>query len=163
MIFIVCGVAGSGKTTIGSHLADKLNLPFYDADDFHPENNIEKMKLGRPLTDADRVVWLRQLSIRVVKWENDGGAVLACSALKEFYRQILIPIETDKVKWIVLHGTKELIADRIKKRKGHFFDITLLDSQFEIFENPSYGWHYNIEYQADEIAEAIVKRYKGKN
>jgi len=160
MIFIVSGVSGSGKSTVGALLSEKLGLPFYDADDFHPKSNIEKMASGTPLNDKDRVSWLRQLSLEIIEWEGNGGAVLACSALKEFYRQILIPIPPEKITWIILHGPKEVIAERMKKRKDHFFNANLLDSQFEIFEIPNYGWHFNIEDTSEDIVDRIVEKYE---
>lgn len=158
MIFIISGVAGSGKTTVGTLLSEKLELPFFDADDFHPPENIEKMRSGVPLNDGDRVAWLRKLSLKVPSWEKKGGAVLACSALKEFYRQVLIPIESDKVTWIVLHGPKSVLSERLRNRKNHFFNARLLDSQFEIFEIPSYGWHFNIEDSCERIVDRIVQK-----
>lgn len=82
-IIIVCGVSGSGKTTIGQHLSNRVNIPFYDADAFHPEANIEKMKAGHPLNDEDRQPWLEAMANAMAGWEQDKGAVLACSALKE--------------------------------------------------------------------------------
>ena len=159
MIFIVSGVSGSGKTTVGELLSHKIGLPFYDADDYHPDENIEKMKSGVPLDDDDRVVWLRKLSLEIMKWEQKGGAVLACSALKEYYRQVLVPIASDKVTWIILHGPKELIEERMAMRKQHFFNPTLLDSQFEIFEIPNYGWHFHIEDTSESIVNRIMEKH----
>jgi len=160
MIFIVSGVAGSGKTTVGALVSEKLGLPFYDADDYHPKENIEKMASGLPLNDQDRVTWLRRLSLQIIEWEGNGGAILACSALKEFYRQILVPISPDQITWIILHGPKELIAERMEKRKDHFFNSNLLDSQFEIFEIPNYGWHFNIEDTSENIVERVVEKWR---
>ena len=159
MIFIISGVAGSGKTTVGKLLSEKLRLSFYDADDYHPKKNIEKMKSGTALNDQDRVSWLRQLSLRIIEWEADGGAVLACSALKEFYRQVLVPIPPEKITWIILHGPKELIEERMKKREDHFFNSKLIDSQFEIFEIPNYGWHFNIEESSEYIVSRVAEKY----
>ncbi|MDQ3550649.1 MAG: gluconokinase, partial [Bacteroidota bacterium] len=100
MIYIVMGVSGSGKTTIGQLLANALHLPFYDADDFHPVENIQKMAAGTPLTDEDRQQWLETLAGNIKLWSKEGGAVLACSALKEKYRIILQSIPSDSLTWI---------------------------------------------------------------
>ncbi|MEP2651151.1 MAG: gluconokinase, partial [Paraglaciecola sp.] len=100
MILIVCGVSGTGKSTIGSQLAKKLELPFYDGDDFHPESNVQKMQSGTPLNDKDRQPWLASLAKHIASWEIDGGAVLACSALKESYRKILASSANTQVNWI---------------------------------------------------------------
>ena len=88
-VYIIFGVSGSGKTTIGQLLAKKLNIPFYDADDYHPVSNIEKMASGKPLNDNDREPWLGLIAMEIKKWKTQEGAVLACSALKEKYREIL--------------------------------------------------------------------------
>ncbi|MEP0367666.1 MAG: gluconokinase [Cyclobacteriaceae bacterium] len=157
MIYIVCGVSGTGKTTIGKTLASQLDVPFYDADDFHSENNIKKMQSGTPLDDSDRINWLKTLSSKILQWERDGGAVLACSALKELYRQLLVPVAETPVRWIVLEGDKEVILERMKARKGHFFDAKMLDSQFEIYERPSYGLILNVSESPDELIGKIFK------
>ncbi|MEP4533429.1 MAG: gluconokinase [Cyclobacteriaceae bacterium] len=157
MIYIVCGVSGTGKTTIGKTLASQLDVPFYDADDFHSENNIKKMQSGIPLDDSDRINWLKTLSSKILQWERDGGAVLACSALKELYRQLLVPVAETPVRWIVLEGDKEVILERMKARKGHFFDAKMLDSQFEIYERPSYGLILNVSEPPDELIGKIFK------
>jgi 6-phosphogluconate dehydrogenase len=104
MIIIVTGVSGSGKTTLGSHLAKKLRLPFFDADDFHPTANVEKMTQGVPLTDHDRQPWLEHLAERIQHWESEGGGILACSAMREQYRQILQVVPN--ILWLHLKGQK---------------------------------------------------------
>lgn len=139
-------------------LSEKLSLPFFDADDFHPMENIEKMRQGQPLNDSDRISWLRAISTRIVDWDEKGGGVLACSALKEYYRQVLVPISSESVQWIVLHGTKEMIKKRISGRKDHFFGKDLIDSQFEIFQIPNYGWHFNIEDSSERIVTRILEK-----
>jgi len=158
MIYIIGGVAGSGKTTVGTLLASRLGVPFYDADDFHVPENIEKMASGIPLSDKDRISWLRKISLNMVRWDQEGGCVLACSALKEFYRNILTPIPTHHVQWIILEGDRNLILRRIRERKGHFFDERILGSQFDIFEKPKYGWFYNVANPVDAIVDEILVR-----
>jgi gluconokinase len=116
-------------------LARELGWEFYDADDFHPQSNIDKMHSGRPLTDHDREPWLARLRDRIeTSLATDENAVLGCSALKKKYRDEL-RVSLD-VKFIFLHGTRERIADQLKNRHGHFFDPKLLDSQFGDLEEP---------------------------
>jgi carbohydrate kinase (thermoresistant glucokinase family) len=157
MVYIVMGVSGSGKTTVGELLAQNLGLPFYDADDFHPDENISKMKEGIPLSDEDRDGWLKTLAGQILKWEEAGGAVLACSALKEKYRKTLCSQLPEKIEWIFLKGSKELIKERILHRKAHFMNAGLLDSQFEILEEPKYGITVPIDRSAKVVVETILQ------
>ncbi len=135
MIVVLFGVAGSGKTTIGHLLAEELGWNFYDADEFHPASNLEKMGQGIALTDADRWPWLETLrellKERIARKEN---LILACSALKEEYRDYLQI--SDEIKWIFLKGEYGLVADRFEQRRGHFMNSNLLRSQFETLEEP---------------------------
>lgn len=110
------GVSGCGKTTIGKQLALEQGLPFFDADNFHPKANIEKMKNNLALNDSDRLPWLNTLAEKIYEWENNEGAVLACSALKESYRAILTSKQSN-ILWVFLTGTFDLIIDRLKKGK----------------------------------------------
>ena len=154
MIIILMGVSGSGKTLIGQKLAEKLKLPFYDADHFHPEANVAKMREGIPLTDADRMPWLQSLARHVKAWEKEGGAVLACSALKEKYRGILSSHYASFVQFIYLKGTKDVIMQRMQKRSDHYFPPDLLNSQLATLEEPDYAFTVSI----DETPEAIVQK-----
>ena len=135
MIVIVFGVSGAGKTTIGKLLAEQLSWQFYEADDFHPRANIEKMRSGRPLTDEDRWPWLErlreQLTHSITANEN---AVLACSALKRVYRDRLRV--SDDVKFVFLRGDYALVAEQLRHRRGHFMNPELLQSQFADLEQP---------------------------
>ena len=158
MIYIVMGVSGSGKTTVGRLLAKKLQLPFYDADDFHSKGNILKMQNEIPLTDEDRQGWLQMLAGEIVKWEKEGGAVLACSALKEDYRNILKSIPANQITWIFLKGSPALITERLSNRKNHFMSSALLQSQFEALEEPNYGIHISIDDSPEAIVENILKK-----
>lgn len=158
MIAIVCGVSGTGKSTIGKLLADALTLPFYDGDDFHPDANVEKMKSGVPLNDDDRQPWLELLANEIASWESGGGAVLACSALKESYRQVLAAKSHGRIEWIMLHGTAELLNERLTSRKGHFFDLRLLASQLSALELPDYGWTIDIAPPPSQIIDNILMR-----
>ena len=135
-IFVVMGVSGSGKTSVGIELGRSLKLPFYDADDFHSTRNIEKMESGVPLTDYDRYPWLEQLASEIKVWENEGGAVLACSALKEEYRKLLSKYV--EINWVYLAASFDVIYKRMKNR-NHFMKAEMLQSQFDALEEPNYG------------------------
>ncbi len=156
MLIIVMGVSGCGKSTIGKQLADHLNIDFFDADDFHPISNITKMKNGEALNDADRKPWLENLAKKLPQWELNGGAVLACSALKENYREILMS-ESKTIHWILLNGTFEIIAERMLKRANHFMKTDLLKSQFDTLETPTYGLHIDIKNDPLAIIEQIAE------
>jgi gluconokinase len=135
VIVIVFGVSGAGKTTIGKLLAEELGWRFYEADDFHPRANIEKMRSGHPLTDEDRWPWLtllrEQITHSLAVKEN---AVLACSALKRAYRERLRV--SDDVKFVFLRGDYALMENQLRRRRGHFMNPDLLQSQFADLEEP---------------------------
>ena len=154
------GVSGSGKTTVGKALASALGIPFYDADDFHPQDNIVKMEQGIPLQDLDRKFWLETLSENLTQWEAATGAVLACSALKEMYRTALNSGVNNDMTWVYLYGRSELIKERMAGRRGHYFKPELLDSQLADLEPPQYGWHFNISSSADHIVKSILDKLR---
>jgi gluconokinase len=157
MVIVLMGVTGSGKTTIGRLLAEKLGWRYYDADDFHPPANIEKMTKGTPLDDGDRLPWLESLRELIRKsLECNENSVLACSALKRSYRDYLLI--DDQVKLVYLKGDHGLIQARLNKRKGHYMDPRLLDSQFDILEEPGRGDQVEITSSPDEIVQTITKR-----
>lgn len=151
--FIIIGVSGSGKSTISQLLSEQLGLPYADADDYHPSENIKKMSQGIPLNDKDRLPWLRNLNTLLMR-NSKAGTILACSALKESYRQILS--DNIDVIWIYLKGDFELIKSRLKKRKGHFMNIKLLQSQFNTLEKPLYGTHISIDQSPENIVRSIL-------
>lgn len=159
MIYIIMGVSSSGKTLIGSKLSEILELPFYDADDFHPEENVRKMQGGTPLNDHDRLPWLQLLARCIAKWEQSGGAVLACSALKESYRSLLSPPGIPVV-FIHLQGSKEVIAERMAKRTNHYMPQELLDSQFEALEPPEDAITVSVDTEPGQIVTEIISRLK---
>lgn len=135
MVIILFGVSGAGKTVVGRLLAEKLGWPFYDADDFHSATNVEKLRQGVSLTDADRKPWLESLSGLIERSLAKGeDAVLACSALKKAYRSQLKA--GAEVKLVYLRGDYALIARRLRQRRGHFMDPALLQSQFADLEEP---------------------------
>ena len=157
---VICGVSGSGKTTTGRLLSAELGIPFYDADDFHPAANKVKMASGHPLNDEDRVPWLETLADRLPAWENEGGAVLACSALKESYRVRLLANCGESVRWVFLNASEAVLDDRLALRQGHFFNRNLLASQLEALEIPDYGWCVDVESTPQEIVNTILKRLR---
>jgi gluconokinase len=136
MVIIVMGVAGSGKTTVGQLLAGELGWSFADADHFHPPANIAKMAAGHPLDDADRAPWLAALRAHIDACLARGeSAVLACSALKESYRAILVA-DPARVRVVHLHGSRDLILTRLNQRQNHYMRPEMLESQLATLEPP---------------------------
>ncbi|MEG4810573.1 gluconokinase [Microcoleus sp. F8-D3] len=156
MITIVMGVSGSGKTTVGKLLAQSLNWDFSDADDFHPSANIEKMSRGIPLEDADRLPWLLQLQAAIDRWllENQN-VVLACSALKASYREMLCR-DQQRMKIVYLKGSFELLAARLKSRENHYMKADLLLSQLDTLEEPEDA----IIIDASQPLEVILRQIR---
>ena len=155
MVYVIFGVSSSGKTTIGKKISIKLGIPFYDADDFHSNTNIEKMSTGVPLDDLDRLGWLQKIVLKINESNKNNGAIFACSALKEKYREILSGSYKNKVEFIFLKIDKSEATKRLKIRKNHFFPIGLLDNQFEILENPSNAIKVNASNDIDLVCEEI--------
>jgi len=156
MIFIILGVTGSGKTTVGSLLAQRLQLPFVDADDYHPPANIEKMKSGIPLEDEDRHPWLERLN-RILVAHHESGLVLACSALKEKYRQQLHEGLPAEPHWYYLEADAATLQKRLAARRDHFMPPALLTSQLESFEQPPYARVIDGRRSPEAIVEAIIQ------
>jgi gluconokinase len=137
MIVVVMGVTGCGKTTVGAMLAGACGWDFFDADDYHPSHNVDKMRRGEALTDEDRAPWLDRLGELLARHAAAGSsAVLACSALKQTYRERLMA-HCPGVRFAFLDGDKELIRSRLLARQGHYMNPALLDSQFAILERPA--------------------------
>jgi gluconokinase len=135
VVIIICGVSGAGKTFLGKLLAEELNWQFYDADDFHSQGNIEKMRSGIALTDEDREPWLRRLRELIEQClAEDANAVLACSALKKKYRDVLRV--NDQVRFVFLRGEYATVARQLEGRRGHFMNPQLLRTQFANLEEP---------------------------
>lgn len=158
MIVIVMGVAGSGKTTIGRHLAAALGWPYCEGDDLHPPANLQKMAAGIPLTDADRLPWLRELrrliERRLAAREH---AVIACSALKGSYREILTG-GLEEVYFVHLTGSPALIRQRLAQRAGHFMKVGMLDSQMATLEPPADAVEVDVAGSPTEIVAEIRAR-----
>jgi gluconokinase len=149
------GVSGSGKSTIAEALGERLGWRFEDGDSFHPKSNVEKMRAGHPLTDEDRWPWLNAIADEIARACSNGERIIiACSALKHAYRDVLLR-GRDDVRFVFLKGTQELIADRLAHRKGHFMPPGLLTSQFNTLEAPEASEHV-ITASIDESVEAIV-------
>jgi len=160
MVVILMGVAGSGKTTVGQLLARRLGWRFYDGDDFHSTQNREKMRRGEPLADHDRLPWLNALRELIDRCARENiNAVLACSALKQSYRELIAP-DSSAVRWVYLKGSSELIARRLAARHGHFFNPELLRSQLEALEQPSGATAVDIAEAPDLIAGTIIDRLR---
>ena len=148
------GVSGSGKTTIGKRLSEDLAIPFYDADDYHENKNIRKMKGGGSLSDLDRKPWLDLLSVKIKEWNLDGNSILACSALKKKYRHNLS--RNKGVVFIFLDGEYDLIYKRISKRKNHFFLKSMLKKQFFSLDKPGNCINISINKSVDNICSEII-------
>ena len=152
------GVVGSGKTTVGTLLAHKLGWEFADADDFHPPENIRKISLGIPLTDADREPWLAAMRGAIQRWQQEGKpVVLACSALKHSYREEL---RAGDVGFIYLKGDAQLIAERLHGRRGHFATGAILQSQFADLQEPHDALTVSIAQSPDAIVAEIIDKLK---
>ena len=158
---IVMGVSGSGKSTIANALGQRLGWIVEDADQFHPESNVTKMSAGIALTDDDRWPWLSAIAAEIgSKRAADMSIIIACSALKRAYRDILVQGHRD-TRIVYLRGAKKLIADRIRARKDHFMPRGLLESQFKTLEEPTADEHplvVDIDATVDQIVDRIVAR-----
>ena len=158
MIVIIFGVSGAGKTTVGKLLASELGWRFIEADDFHPATNMEKMRIGHPLTGKDRWPWLERLRQQIVRSLAAGqNAVLACSALKRAYRDRLCV--SDAVKFVFLRGDYGLVERQLRSRHGHFMNATLLQSQFDALDEPESDENV-VTIELGRRPEEIVERIK---
>ena len=146
------GVSGSGKTTIGKLLSERFSLRFFDGDDYHSKNNVQKMSRGEPLTDEDREDWLASLANLI---QSQRPIVLACSALKKEYREYLLQSDID-LRFIFLDVPFAVAENRLASREGHFMPVSLLDSQFETLQRPQNAIHI----QAEEPVLVIVDQVK---
>lgn len=154
---VVMGVAGSGKSTIGANLAQRLKAEFIDGDELHSVESVAKMSKGVPLQDADRWPWLRKVG--AVLHDTEGDCIIGCSALKRVYRDLIRETAQDPVTFVHLHGSQAVLAARMSDRPGHFMPSSLLDSQLEALEplgedeNPI---HIDIDQPVDAIVASVV-------
>ena len=160
MVIVIMGVCGCGKSTIGKMLAERIGVDFFDGDEFHPKENVTRMAAGIPLNDDDRKPWLETMAGEISKWESKGGAVLACSALRESYRQILK--NGGDVLFVHLKGSPETILGRMKERNNHFMPASLVKSQFETLEEPQDGISIDITFDPEEIVKDIIEKLETK-
>jgi len=160
MVLVLMGPMGCGKTTIGKMLAKKLGWPFYDADDFHPKENVEKMRAGIALTDEDRKLWLEKLRANIQRWLKHGqNTILACSALKQAYRNIL-GVNQNTMRAVYLKGSYSLLRKRIEERQHPYMDKNLLRSQLDTLEEPKDGLTVDISATPEIIVSTIIKSLK---
>ena len=157
MVIVLMGVSGTGKTEVGTRLAEALGGTFAEGDDYHPPANVAKMRSGVPLDDADREPWLETMSREIGAWLDAGRTVvLACSALKQRYRDIL-KAGRPGVRFVYLEGDEALIRSRLAGRRGHYMPASLLDSQFAALEEPADAITVSIDAPPDAIVAEIMK------
>lgn len=159
-VIYIMGVSGSGKTTIGELLSAKTGYSFYDADSFHPQHNIDKMSAGQPLTDEDRWPWLDAIHDFAAKKIITETIIIACSALKNIYREKLSNGIATQCRWVFLNGNFDTIRSRLHTRAGHFMPETLLQSQFDALEYPAGAIKADISLSPQIIVEQIIEAIK---
>ncbi|KRB78242.1 gluconate kinase [Nocardioides sp. Root190] len=163
-LVVVMGVSGSGKSTVGAALAQRLRVSFEDADDLHPAANIAKMSAGIALDDADRLPWLETIG-RWLAGQDGSGGVISCSALKRAYRD-QIRAHAPRALFVHLHGTREVIARRQASRPGHFMPASLLDSQFDTLEplaEDEAGLVIDVDQSVDQVVQQFLQQYVDRN
>ncbi len=165
LIAVVMGVSGSGKSTVAGRLAAELGWEYQEGDALHPPGNVEKMKGGTPLSDADRLPWLHRIAERIDDWRAQGrSGVVTCSALKRGYRDVVVG-DRPGVVLVYLKGSPALIKDRLAKRRGHFMPPALLDSQFTVLEEPAADEHaivVDIGGTPEQIVQEIVGQLRAR-
>ncbi|MEL6493770.1 MAG: gluconokinase [Cyanobacteria bacterium J06623_7] len=158
MFYVIMGVSGTGKSTVGRLLSDRTGWSFYDADDFHPQTNVDKMQRGIALTDEDRLPWLEKLHQLIASYlEQQRHGIMACSALKSQYRQILGE-EQREIIFIYLRGDYDCIQNRLQERQGHFMGAELLQSQFDTLEEPQDAIAIDVALPPEQIVAEILSQ-----
>jgi gluconokinase len=155
--FLIMGVSGCGKTTVGKRWAEEIGAVFLDADDFHPAANLTKMAAGHPLTDQDRKPWLAAIAA-TIDTLTDTPVVLACSALRAIYREQLL---REYPAWhvVLLHGDRRLLQQRLERRRGHFMPASLLDSQLAVLEIPADALRIDISLTPESILVRLRQHF----
>tara|TARA_B100000745_G_C20107463_1_gene378988 strand:- start:582 stop:1094 length:513 start_codon:yes stop_codon:yes gene_type:complete len=153
--FIIMGVSGSGKSSVGSLLSNKIDAVFLDGDEMHPPENITKMSSGQPLDDDDRHPWLQNIG-KALK-DEPGSIIIACSALKKIYRDLIREMAEQEVIFVHLVGSLDIIKNRMSKRTGHFMPLSLLESQFETLETPKRPENF-MAIDIDQSLESIIEQ-----
>jgi len=162
-LIVVMGVSSSGKSTVGAALGRALHAPFLDGDKYHPEANVEKMRAGTPLTDEDRWPWLEALTAALKEASaKKGVAVGACSALKRAYRDFITETAGEPVLFVYLHGTPEVIGERMARRSHEYMPTSLLDSQFATLEMPDPGTENVLVVPVTDSVDKIVRTVTGR-
>jgi gluconokinase len=160
-LYVVMGVSGSGKSLIGAAFARALGIDFVEGDDYHSAENVQRMSREVPLSDDDRVRWLRSLAVRIRETKDAGtGLVMTCSALKRSYRDVL-RAQASELRFVFLRGPRALLAERLASRRGHFMPPSLLDSQLATLEEPSpdeHAWVCDIRESPQDLVAALVAR-----
>ncbi|WP_163397740.1 decarboxylating NADP(+)-dependent phosphogluconate dehydrogenase [Flavobacterium fluviatile] len=162
-VIFIMGVSGCGKSTIGQLVSERLKIPFFDGDDFHPQSNVDKMSNGIALNDEDRYGWLVTLNKLANANLEMNSCVIVCSALKQSYRDILSTDIQNQVKWIHLAGSFDQIVERINKRENHYMHSSLLQSQFDILEEPQNALEIDITLKPEEIVAIITANIEMKS
>ncbi len=161
MVIVVMGITGAGKTAVGHALAERLGLPFHDGDDYHPPGNREKLARDEPLEDEDRWPWLEELSQKIAEWNEEGGAVLACSALKKSYRDVLRSKSSD-VLFVLLEAEPQLTEKRLRERAGSHGLVKdfhkILEGQYRDLEIPGHAIRVSNAPPVEEIVDEIERK-----
>ena len=163
LVIFITGTAGTGKSTIGNLLSKELSIPYFDGDDFHSEENLNKMANGESLDDHNRLGWLTRLNELAKSQLQFNDCIIACSALKEKYRDLLSKDIENHVKWVFLNGSFDQVLERMQRREHHFMPISLLKSQFDILEAPSNALKINISLSPKEIVYIIKDAFFNKS
>jgi gluconokinase len=154
-VFILMGVSGAGKTTVGTRVASELELTFYEGDDFHPPENVAKMSSGIPLTDEDRIPWIDAL-VAALNARSNSDAVVACSALSRFVRQRIRSGLKEPVEFILLTGIPSVIEERLRSRGKHYMKPGMLASQFAALELPENAHRVNVDQPLDRVVTEVI-------